>query len=93
VFIEIIPGGGVGRGAPLRIPVTQVVVYQDNGTPIACAAEYGTENSQAVSMAGLPDFNRTLRALGVGMTVICDGIAMPPPPPGARLVADPNQTR
>lgn len=79
-----------GRLAPLTLCATQVVVYQDNGTPIAAAAEYGMENSQAVAKAGDADFNTLLRNLGVEQRVVCDTLELPKPPPGARLIAGPD---
>lgn len=79
-----------GRIYPLRLSATQVVVRQDNDTPIAVAAEYGPERAQAVAQVGDPDFNRILRALGVRQDVVCDVISLPQPPPGARLIAGPH---
>jgi hypothetical protein len=90
MILEIIPDGGIGRGAPIRLLATQIIVRLDDGTPVAVAAHYGDGTSYAVSMAGKDDFNRILRNLGVHQTVICDTIELPKPPPGARLIAGPK---
>jgi hypothetical protein len=90
MIVELIPAGGVGRSRPLVLYVNQVVIRQDNGTPISVAAEFGGERTQAVAQAGDPDFERVLRALGVRETVVVDRIVLPPLPPGARLVAGPT---
>ncbi len=79
---------GIARA--VRLPATQIVIRQDNGTPIVVAAEFGPDRSQKVVRVGDPEFNDALRALGVNDIVICDDIIMPPPPPGARLVAGPR---
>lgn len=91
MIVEIIPAGGIGRSRPLILAACQVLIRQNNGTPIAVAAEYGADGSQALAKVGDEDFNLVLRNLGVFETVICDRIELPPPPPGARLVADPLQ--
>lgn len=90
MIVELIPASGIGCGQALRLAVSQVLIRQDNGTPICVAAEYGPEGAQAVSKAGDDDFNRILKTLGVDMLVRCDRIEMPQPPPGARLIAGPK---
>lgn len=87
MIIKLIPHVG---GPPLVLNVSQFLVCQDNGTPIAVGAEYGPENAQAVSMVGLPDFQRMLRVLGVNTTVVVDTLSMSKPQPGARLIAGPT---
>lgn len=87
MIVSIIPRVG---GTPITLDASQVVVYQDNGTPIAVAAEYGPERSQAVSMAGQADFQRFLRLLGVNTTVVVDRLPVTKPHPGAVLVAGPR---
>jgi hypothetical protein len=91
MILEFIPESGIGSGAPVRVPVCQVVVRQNNGTPIYAGAEYGPAGAQAHAKAGDPDFNRVLRALGINMTVVVDTLEMPPPPRGARLLTGPNE--
>ena len=91
MILEIIPEGGIGLTQPLVIHAGQVVIRQDNGTPICVAAHFGPERGYAVEKVGDPDFNRTLKAIGINETVICDRIQMPKPPPGAKLIADPRK--
>lgn len=88
--VKLLPKIG---GRPVVMDVSQFIVCQDNGTPIMVGAEYGTDNSQAVSMVGQPDFQRMLQLLGVHTTVVVDTLQMPAPQPGARLIADPNNPR
>lgn len=91
MILEIIPEGGIGAGPPLVVRATQVLIRQDNGTPICVAAHFGPDRAYAVEKVGDADFNRTLRALGLRETVICDRLELPRPPPGARLIADPRK--
>lgn len=53
-------------GQPVRINATQVVVYNDQETPIVVAGEYGPRGAQKVAHAGDEDFNQALRLFGVG---------------------------
>lgn len=87
MIISIIPKIG---GQPIVLDAAQFVAYQDNGTPISVGAEYGPENSQAVSCVGNTDFERMLRALGVRSTVVVDRLILPQPQPGAKLLAGPR---
>jgi hypothetical protein len=91
MIIEIIPSDGIGRGQPIVIHASQIVVRQDNGTPIYAGAHFGAEKSYVHSIVGADDFNRVLRGLGVNMTVIVNKIAMPGAPAGAKLVASPKE--
>ena len=79
-------------GQPIVLPCTQILICQDNGTPIVVAVEYGPEGAQAVGSVGHnpSEFHRLLKALGIERTVIVDTIKMPEPQPGARLVAGPT---
>lgn len=98
MIVEIILADGVGKAAPLVLECNQIVIRQDNGTPIGVFAHYGQDGSYAASMAatcthcgrGVEDFNRMLRALGVHATVVVDKLEMPKPPPGAKLIAGPR---
>jgi hypothetical protein len=89
MILEIVPEEGIG-GKPVRLVARQVVVRQDNGTPICAAAHFGPERAYVVLKVGDKDFNRMLKALGISDTVICDRLELPQPPPGARLISDPN---
>ena len=81
-----------GRLSRIVIPATQILIRQLNGTPIAIAADYGPEGATAVASAAFDnnEFHRTMRNLGIDATVLVSTIKMPPPPPGARLLADPT---
>jgi len=76
---------------PLVLPISQFVVCQDNGTPIAVGAEYGPANTQAISMVGMPDFQRILRMLGINTTVLVDTLQLPKHNPEAKLIAGPTE--
>lgn len=93
MILEIIPEGGVGVGKPIILTACQVVVRQDNGTPIMVAAHFGPAKAYACERAGDADFNRMLRSLGINETVLCDRIELPKPPPEARLIADPRRSK
>ena len=67
MIIEII--SGIGQ-PPIRIPITQFVVRQENGTVIAVGADHGPTGTQAISMVGLPDFARIQALLGIAATVV-----------------------
>ena len=87
--LKILPKG-IGGAEPLVLEATLVLVELDDGTPIMVSGEYGPEGAVRSAHAGDKDFNQTLHALGINRTVICDTIALPPPPPGARIIAGPN---
>ena len=80
---------GIGN-PPLEVDATMVVCEDINGTPIMVAGHYGPDQAIRASHAMDNDFNDTLKKLGVHKTVICDRLALPPPPPGARLIRDPK---
>lgn len=88
MIVEIVDGVG---GRSLVVPATQVIVRQDNGTPIAAAAEFGEERCQKVATVRDPaDLNRLLADLGVGERVEVGVLQLPGPPRGARLLAGPK---
>lgn len=68
MFAEFIVVDG-GKLRVLKLPVTQVVIRQDNGTPIAVAADYGLPGSQIVSKIGDDDFLTELSKLGINEPV------------------------
>lgn len=90
MIVEIIPKGGLTHVQPLRLEAAQVVIRQDNGTPICVAALFGMEGAIAVSKADDSDFNTFLRNMGLGSPVSVDTIQLPPVPQGAVLLADPR---
>lgn len=85
LYVEI--AAKVGE-KPLRIAATRVAVFNDQGTPLLVAGEYGPEGASAVASYQDRDFTRVLEALGFGRhQVEVDVVDSPPPPPGARLLA------
>ena len=88
---------GVLREVTLH--VTQMILSQDNGTPLSAASEYGPEGAQQVACVGCDpagrndELHRILRSLGETTGVVVDDLVLPPPPTGARLVAGPNVKR
>ena len=77
-------------GRPIRMQVNQVVVYMDNGTPIALAAVAGPPGMVHVSHAKDQYFNRDLRLFGMGHTTIYSEIQDSEPLPGAKLLMGPG---
>ncbi len=90
MIVEIIPTGGVGGSTPIRLHAGQIVIRQDNGTPVVVAMEAGERRTQKIAKVGDKEFNRLLADAGVFEDVICDRLELPKPPPGARLVAGPS---
>ena len=89
MIIQIIPSLG---GRPLRLDASQIVVMNDEGTPIAVLGAYGPDGAVKISHAGDADFNQTLRAFGHGQhTVIVERVGALPPPPGAQLLHTPSR--
>lgn len=58
-----------GLAQPLVLPATRVVVYGDQGTPIAAVFQTNA-NGYAVLRVGDPQFLETLKAWGVNQTVV-----------------------
>ena len=80
-------------GNPLRVEATQIVIYNDSGTPIAVAGEYGPDRAQKVAHAADADFAATLRAFGVARhQVVASELRTTPLNGGARLVDGPGVT-
>jgi len=76
MIIELlVNNGGILR--PVTVHATQVIVKNDVGTPIYVAGKYGPENGQLASSVTDPDFNDTMKKLGIHMTVICDRLILP----------------
>lgn len=104
--IEILPDG-VGS-EPIVIEGTLAIIRLDDTTPIlvvgkkvkymrpdeiaVAAGDYGPDGTVRASHALDPDFNQTLRALGIDRMVVCDKLILPQPPPGARLLHGPDIT-
>lgn len=92
LVVELIPSGGFLAGPPLKLPISQIVLRNGDGTVVFVAAETGGGKSQAIARIGDADFDRVCRLLGIHETVVIDTITLPKPPPGARLVAGPKST-
>ena len=67
--LEIIPNG-IGS-EPIILDATQIVVRGENGDPVQIAAEQGPEGVLLLSNVYDKDFNQSLRAIGLDITVIC----------------------
>lgn len=65
---------------PLRMKVSQVVIYRDDGTPVSLASLYGPEGAIFVEHAGNAEaFNKALRSLRIDKLVIVDHLNLPEP--------------
>jgi hypothetical protein len=65
---------------PVRLEVSQVVIYRDDGTPISLASLYGPDGAIFVETAEDPEkFNKALQTLGIDKTVIVDNLVMSEP--------------
>lgn len=64
-------------GTRLRVPATQLTVYNNQQTPIMVAAEFGTDRSQRISKVGDDDFIPTLRAVGFNGGVVAEELRLP----------------
>ena len=74
-------------GQPFKLAVTQLVVFNGQGTPIMVAAEFGVEGAQCIAKAGDADFDRVLKSVGFGHhKVIVEELNLSPPPSGAKLL-------
>lgn len=85
MIVEILPKIG---GAPLRLEASQVLVLNEQGTPVAIAGEYGPQGGIMAAHAGdQQDFNRALRTFGYGRhQIITERISPSRPPVGAKLL-------
>src|SRR5262249_32635138 len=61
------------------LPVTQIVVRQNNGTPVIVAFETGPERTQVLARIGDEDFNKQLRSVCNEDPPICDVLSLPKP--------------
>jgi hypothetical protein len=92
MIVELL--NGIGGSEPIRLPASQVVVYNDQGTPIMIAGEYGPAGAYRIARVGDEDFNQILQAFGVQRhAVIVDQVAGAPVPGGAKLIAGPDKDR
>lgn len=54
----------LGRGAPLTLQVSQLVVLDDQGAPLAAALEYGPPGCYCVAHLRDAEFPRVLKSVG-----------------------------
>ncbi len=79
----------ISEGKPVRIPVSQLVIFNDEGTPVAVAGLFGP-GAIKVAHALDDDFQQTLRAFGYGRHhVEVQEIQTAPVPGGAKLITGP----
>jgi hypothetical protein len=71
-----------GIEQPLVLPATRVVVYGDQGTPLAAVFQTN-ENGYSVLRVGDPQFTETLRSWGVYQTVVVQKQTVKPLDPHA----------
>lgn len=83
MILEIISKIG---GAPLRIEASQLMIRNEQGTPLAVAGEYGN-GAVKVAHALDRDFQKSLQAFGFGRhRVEATVIESPAAPHGAKLL-------
>lgn len=88
--IHVLPRGVGSR--PLVLDASQVVVFNSSATPVMVA--YDIDDRTVMASHQLDgDFPATLRRLGLDDPGICDRLVLPPPPPGAVLIAGPHLNR
>jgi len=68
----------VGDPQPLVKEASVVLVEDDNGTPIAVAVSLGKGLGVHVAHADDPDFNATLRELGIRQLTVCEDFRQQP---------------
>lgn len=89
MIVDLVPRVGI---PPVRMNASQIVVYNDEGTPIMVAGEFGPNGAHKVAHAGDSDFQQTLKAFGVGRhEVVVEEIDLGPVPAGVKLIGQPNQ--
>jgi hypothetical protein len=93
VILEILPAGGIGRGEPIVLNASQILIKDAVGNPIMVAGYYGPEGglNAAALFHDSDEFHDVLRMLGIDMTVILRKLQLPGPPQGARLVSGPKR--
>lgn len=65
-------------GRPVRLKVSQVVIYRDDGTPVSLAMLYGADDAIFTEHVGNEaGFNRALQSLGIDKVVIVETVDLP----------------
>lgn len=76
---------------PIQLEVTQVLVMNNEGTPVLVAGEFGPPGCQKVAKVGDHDFERTLATFGYGRhKIIVEDVKLPAVPAGAKLLSKPE---
>jgi hypothetical protein len=72
---------------PIAVDASQLLVMNNEGTPIMVAGEYGAPGFQSVSKVGDDDFEKTLEVFGFGRhEIVVEKLKTPPVPAGATLI-------
>lgn len=80
----------ISEGKPLRIQASQLVVLNDEGTPVAVAGEYGPKAIKTAHVMD-DDFQQTLKAFGFGRhNIEVVELSAAPVPGGAKLLTGPG---
>ena len=81
----------ISEGKPIRIQASQLVVFNDEGTPVAVAGLFGPGAIKTAHVLDA-DFHQTLRAFGYGRHYVeVQEIQTAPVPGGAKLIAGPGR--
>lgn len=81
----------ITRTGPLRIEASQILVENNEGTPIMVAGEFGPPGCQKIAKVGDDDFQRTLEVFGYGRhEIIVEDLKPPAVPAGAKLLTRPE---
>lgn len=84
MIVELIPPLG---GSPIRVVTAQLVVMNNNGTPIAVAGEFGPDGAVKIATVSDSDFINTLRAFGYGQhRIVVSPLELGEPPAGSKLL-------
>ena len=85
MIVELLVDQGGQFPTPVKLPVSQILIRQDNGTLLMVAAQLpGPDNAQLVSKVGDADWKSVLHQLGIRETVTVQEVRTPAPG-GARL--------
>jgi hypothetical protein len=85
VIVELI-----SEGQPIRLQVSQLIVFNDEGTPVAVAGLFGPGAIKAAHVLDA-DFQQTLKTFGYGRhQVEVQEIQAAPVPGGAKLITGPG---
>ena len=76
---------------PVQLEASQVLVMNNEGTPVLIAGEFGPPGCQKVAKVGDSDFQRTLETFGYGRhDIVVEDVKLPAVPAGAKLLSKPT---